>query len=158
MMAIKIATASILLILASANVGYAQEIHHFKGGEHSPLDAMVSVPPGYTTYYVSGVVPKAVTPGANGGPANYGDVAAQTRSVLDSTKARLATAGLTFSDVVKATIRMTANVDLAVVNKVWSTEFGTAAQPYKPARAVFHAIGFSEPGMDVEMEFVAAKK
>src|SRR5271170_6699822 len=51
-------------------------------GESSaaPIAAGVSVPAGYTTYYISGALPRPITPAANGQPADYGDMATQTRS------------------------------------------------------------------------------
>ena len=44
------------------------------------------------------------------------------------------------------------------MNKVWLTEFGTAAQPNKPARAAFHVQALAAPGAQLEIEFIAAKK
>ena len=37
------------------------------------------------------------------------------------------------------------------------TEFGTAAQPNKPARAAFFVHGLAAPGAQLEIEFIAAK-
>ena len=44
------------------------------------------------------------------------------------------------------------------MNKVWAEEFGTAAQPNKPARAAFRTSALVLPGAMLEIEFVAAKK
>ncbi len=47
-------------------------------------------------------LPKPVTPAANGQPANFGDTATQTRSVLDGLKATMDKMGVGFGDVVAA--------------------------------------------------------
>ena len=60
-----------------------------------------------------------------------GDVAAQTRRVLDNIGALLKAAGLTFGDVARTTIFLADLGDFAAVNSVYGTYF---AEPY-PARA-----------------------
>jgi enamine deaminase RidA (YjgF/YER057c/UK114 family) len=129
----------------------------------SPLATAVSVPPGYTTYYISGALPAVADPTApKGSTESYGDITTQTRSVLDSLKATLAKLGLTFADVVQAHVFMApdkdGNIDFAAMNKVWLTEFGIAAQPGKPARAAFKAAGLAGPGFLLEIEMTAAAK
>jgi enamine deaminase RidA (YjgF/YER057c/UK114 family) len=124
----------------------------------SPIAAGVSIPPGYTTFYISGALPKAVTPAANGQPADFGDMAAQTRSVLDGLKATMDKMGVGFGDVVAAHVFLDPKADFVAMNKVWGEEFGTAAQPNKPARAAFRTNALVLPGAMLEIEFVAAKK
>lgn len=124
----------------------------------SPIAAAVSVPAGYTTYYISGALPTAVTPAANGQPASYGDTATQTRSVLDNLKKVMDKMGIGFGDVVAAHVFLSETADFMAMNKVWATEFGTAAQPNKPARAAFRTYALVLPGADLEIEFIAAKK
>jgi enamine deaminase RidA (YjgF/YER057c/UK114 family) len=157
----KTATAT-LAIIAAAMLGTAaaaQPIERIYGANAaSPIASAVTVPPGYTTYYISGALPTAVTPAADGKPAIYGDTTQQTRSVLDSLKATLAKLGLSFGDVVKATVILDPAADFAAMNAVWGSEFGTPAQPNKPARAAFRANALVAPGAFVEIEFVAAKK
>ena len=60
-----------------------------------------------------------------------GDVAAQTRRVMDNLGALLKAAGLSFSDVVRTTIFLADMGDFAAVNEVYSTYFRAPA----PARA-----------------------
>ncbi len=60
-----------------------------------------------------------------------GDIAAQTRRVLDNLKAVLSAAGRSFGDVVKTTIYLADMNDFAAVNEVCGTYF---VEPY-PARA-----------------------
>ena len=144
------------LLCGAAN---AQGIDRVYGANAaSPIAAGVSVPPGYTTYYISGALPTPVTPAANGQPANFGDMATQTRSVLNSLKATMDKMGVGFGDVVAAHVFLSETADFTAMNKVWGEEFGTAAQPNKPARAAFRTSALVAPGALLEIEFIAAKK
>ena len=89
--------------MASANAAGIERIY----GENamSPIAAGVSVPAGYTTYYISGALPKAITPAADGKPADYGDMATQTRSVLDGLKATMTKMGVGFGEIGRASCR-----------------------------------------------------
>ena len=60
-----------------------------------------------------------------------GDIAAQTRRVLDNIGALLEAGGLTFRDVVRTTIFLADINDFSTVNTVYGTYF---SEPY-PARA-----------------------
>jgi enamine deaminase RidA (YjgF/YER057c/UK114 family) len=142
--------------MASASAQGIQRVY----GENpmSPIAAGVSVPPGYTTFYISGALPKVITPAANGQPADFGDTATQTRSVLDNLKAVMEKMGVGFGDVVAAHVFLDPKADFMAMNKVWGEEFGTAAQPNKPARAAFRTNALVLPGALLEIEFVAAKK
>src|SRR3954463_16824360 len=60
-----------------------------------------------------------------------GDVAVQTRCVMDNLRAVLAAGGLTFADVVRTTIYLIDLNDFTKVNEVYGSYF---AEPY-PARA-----------------------
>jgi enamine deaminase RidA (YjgF/YER057c/UK114 family) len=116
------------------------------------------VPPGYTTYYLSGALPTPVTPAANGQPAEYGDTATQTRSVLDNLKAVMDKMGIGYGDVVAAHVFLDPKADFMAMNKVWATEFGTATQSNKPARATVFVHALVAPGALLEIEFTAVKK
>ncbi len=140
-----------------AGAAQAQEAQHIQTG-NGPIASAVVVPPGYTTYYISGALPTPTTPAADGKPAVYGDTTAQTRSVLDNLKTQMTKLGLTFGDVAMAHVFMTPEVDFAAMNKVWLTEFGTATQPNKPARAAFKVVAMAAPGATLEIEFIAVKK
>jgi enamine deaminase RidA (YjgF/YER057c/UK114 family) len=143
----------------------AQEVERLPGNPASPLVPAVMVPPGYNTYYISGATAAVANAGApKGSFESYGDMATQTRSVLDNLKGTLTKLGLTFGDVVQAHVYMTPDpsqnggIDFAAMNKVWLTEFGTAAQPHKPARAAVKVASLAGPGLLVEIEFTAVKK
>lgn len=118
----------------------------------------VVVPPGYTTYYISGALPKPIKPAEPGKPADYGDITQQTRSVLDNLKATMAKMGVGFGDVVAAHVFLDPKADFMAMNKVWATEFGTKTQPNKPARAAMHVNALVAPGALLEIEFIAVKK
>jgi enamine deaminase RidA (YjgF/YER057c/UK114 family) len=137
----------------------AQPIDRIYGANAaSPIASAVTVPPGYTTYYISGALPTAVTPAADGKPATYGDMTQQTRSVLDNLKATMDKLGVGFGDVVAAHVFLDPSADFPAMNKVWATEFGTPTQPNKPARAAIRANALVAPGALLEIEFVAVKK
>lgn len=138
----------------------AQEISRLPGTNPNALIApAVIVPPGLTTYYISGTTPSPATPG---GP--LGDTPAQTASTLGKLKDTLAQLGLTFGDVVKATVFLVGDpakggeMDFAGMNAEWAKHFGTAQQPGKPARSTVKVAGLAAPGLLVEIELIAAKK
>src|SRR5476651_933250 len=136
-----LAAALLCGAVASASAAGIERIY----GENamSPIAAGVSVPPGYTTFYISGALPNMAT---------------QTRSVLDGLKATMDKMGVGFGDVVAAHVFLDPKADFVAMNKVWGEEFGTAAQPNKPARAAFRTNALVLPGAMLEIEFIAAKK
>ena len=143
----------------------AQEVERMIGNPASPIATEVTVPPGYTTYYISGALAAVANASApKGSYESYGDITVQTRSVLDSLKGTLGKLGLTFGDVVQAHVFMApdpsknGDIDFAGMNKVWLTEFGTPAQPIKPARAALKVAGLAGPGYLLEIEMTAVKK
>jgi 2-iminobutanoate/2-iminopropanoate deaminase len=79
-----------------------------------------------------------------------GDVAAQTRRVLDNLKAVLEGAGTALDRVVKATIYLTDMADFAVVNQTYAEYFPAA----KPARATVAVAGLPR-GSKVEIDMIA---
>jgi enamine deaminase RidA (YjgF/YER057c/UK114 family) len=125
----------------------------------------VHVPDGYSYYFLSGQSGAADPSAPAGSPRRYGDAAAQTRQALDNLKAILAKHGMTFADVVESHVFVAPDpsrngfVDFDGVNKVWATEFGTAAQPNKPARSAIAVLALrGGAGQQVEIEMTAAKK
>ncbi len=79
-----------------------------------------------------------------------GDVAAQTRQVLENLGAVLAAAGASFADVVKTTVWLVDMADFAVVNAIYGERF--AHDP--PARATVAAAGLPR-NVRVEIEAIA---
>src|SRR6202034_3444196 len=110
-------------------------------GNPFPISAAVTVRAGVDTVYVSGALPQAINKDApKGTPPVFGDMEAQTVSVLTSIQGTLAKLGLGMGDVVKMTVFMAA--DPANDNKLNfpgllggdSQYLGTKEQPNKPAR------------------------
>ena len=154
------AIATTVALCSLAGAASAQEISRIGGAPGGPFASIVGVPVGggMTMYFVSGQLPIPVTPPVPGQPVNWGDSTQQTQSVFVNLKKAMAAAGLTLGDVVKATLYMGPDLNFQDMNKVWLTEFGTAAQPNKPARAAFHVQALAAPGAQLEIEFIAAKK
>jgi enamine deaminase RidA (YjgF/YER057c/UK114 family) len=158
------ATAFSLCGLAST--ANAADVSRLGGANpRSPIAEAVTVPPGYTTYYISGTPASPVDPSLpRTDPKRMGDTPAQTDSSLANLKKTLAQLGLTFGDVVKATVFMAGDpakggdLDFAGMNQEWSKQFGTPEQPNKPARSTIKVAGLATPGGLVEIEMVAIKK
>src|SRR6202051_493822 len=134
-------------------------------GNPFPISAAVTVSAGVDTVYVSGALPSAINKDApKGTPPVYGDMEAQTVSVLTSIKGTLARLGLGMGDVVKMTVFMAA--DPANDNKLnfpalmagYTQFFGTAEQPNKPARSAVQVAALVAPGALVEIEVIAVKR
>ncbi|MCX6543872.1 MAG: RidA family protein [Acidobacteria bacterium] len=81
-----------------------------------------------------------------------GDIAVQTRTVMDSAKAILAEAGFDFSDVVSARVFLTDVANFAGMNETYRSAW--AKDP--PARATV-VTGLMSPDYLVEVTFVAVK-
>jgi enamine deaminase RidA (YjgF/YER057c/UK114 family) len=158
--------AGFLLAATLTGTAAAQEIMRTPGGStRSPINQAVAVPPGYTTYYISGTPASAVDPSKpRGAPGRMGDTVQQTDSSLDNLEKSLKELGLTFGDVVKATVFMAGDpakggdIDFAGMNQEWPKRFGTPQQPNKPARSTIKVAGLATPGGLVEIEMIAAKK
>jgi enamine deaminase RidA (YjgF/YER057c/UK114 family) len=134
-------------------------------GNPFPISAAVTVAAGVDTVYVSGALPTAINKDAPKGTAPvFGDMEAQTVSVLTSIQGTLAKLGLGMGDVVKMTVFMTA--DPAFDNKLnfpgmmagYTKFFGTKDQPNKPARSAVQVAALVVPGALLEIEVIAAKR
>jgi enamine deaminase RidA (YjgF/YER057c/UK114 family) len=130
----------------------------------SPIASAVTVPPGYTTYYISGTPAGPKNPSApEGSPDRWGDTTQQTADSLNKLEATLKQLGLTFGDVVKATVFIVADpnnggkINFPAMNAEWSKRFGTATQPNKPARSTVE-VKLATPGALIEIEMIAVKK
>jgi enamine deaminase RidA (YjgF/YER057c/UK114 family) len=157
--------ATAMLVLGAAGGAMAQDILHNQENTESPFASAVIVPPGYTTYYISGSGPTVTNANApKDSIESLGDTATQTRTTLEGLKVRMEKLGITFGDVVQARVYLAADpmnggkMNAAAMNDTWMKFFGTSAQPNKPARATIQAANLVKPGALVEIEFVAAKK
>ena len=102
---------------------------------------------GGRTLYSSGQI--ALDP-ASGALVGEGDVAAQTRRVLDNLQAVLEAAGMSFSDVVRAGIFLADMNDFGVVNEIYGKCFSDAP----PARATVEVARLPKDVL-VEIDVVA---
>jgi 2-iminobutanoate/2-iminopropanoate deaminase len=80
-----------------------------------------------------------------------GDIIAQTEQVLRNLDAVLASAGASWSDVVKTTVFLTDMRDFARMNEVYARAMGDA----RPARSTVQVSGLPR-GVLVEIELIAA--
>ncbi len=156
--------AGTVLALCTVSGAMAQAVIHNQEDANSPFAGSVIVPPGYTTYYISGSGPTVTNPGApKDSIESFGDTATQTRTTLEGLKAKMDKLGVTFGDVVQARVYLAADpmnggkMNPAAMNDTWKKFFGTAAQPNKPARATIEAANLVKKGALVEIEFVAVK-
>ena len=155
---------SALALCALAAPAGAQQVTRLQGNAASPIASAVTVPPGYTTYYISGTPAGPMNPNIpDGQPGRWGDTTQQTADSLGKLEATLKQLGLTFGDVVKATVFIVADptnggkINFPAMNAEWSKHFGTAAQPNKPARSTVE-VKLATPGALIEIEMVAVKK
>ena len=81
-----------------------------------------------------------------------GDIAVETRQVLNNIKHLLEGCGATLADVVRCGVFLAEAGDFAAMNTVYAEFFGEA----KPARATV-VTGFAVPGIHVEIEAIAYK-
>ena len=153
-----------LALCAFASPAGAQSVTRLPSTSATPIVPAVVVPPGYTTYYISGTPAGPMNPNIpDGQPGRWGDTTQQTSDSLNKLEAVLKQLGLTFGDVVKATVFLGADpanggkINFPAMNAEWSKRFGTASQPNKPARSTVQ-VGLATPGALVEIEMIAVKK
>ena len=85
------------------------------------------------------------------GTVREGDIAVQTRQVLQNMEAMLHAADLDFSHVVKTTIYLADMADFAVVNEIYGENFGDNP----PARATVQVAGLPK-GVQIEIDAIVA--
>ncbi len=128
------------------------------GGSKFPIASAVKVPAGAETLYVSGAT---ADPLNAGGKQSWGDTEEQARSALSKLKQVLSSQGYGFGDVVQAHVFLAGDpnkggkLDFAGLQKAWTEQFGTAAQPNLPARSAFQVAALANPNALVEIEVTA---
>jgi enamine deaminase RidA (YjgF/YER057c/UK114 family) len=152
----KIAKASLCAAAALlfATAGFAADrLINREQEPNAPWANYVAVPPGYTIYFMAGAA------------SEKGDTTEeQARTTLAEIKEKLGKQGLTFANVVQAQVFLAGDpakgghMDWDGMNKAWFEQFGTAAQPNKPARAAFQVAALAGPHALVEMQMTAVKK
>jgi 2-iminobutanoate/2-iminopropanoate deaminase len=83
-------------------------------------------------------------------PGEPGDIAHETRQVLQNLKRILAGCGATLADVVKTSVFLADGKDFAAMNEVYAEFFGDA----RPARSTV-VTAFAIPNIKVEIEAIA---
>lgn len=101
-----------------------------------------------STVYLSGQIP--IDPAT--GKLVEGDFAAKTRRVFDNLGAVLESAGLGFTNVVKATVYLVDLADFPAMNAVYGEFFGD----HKPARSTVQ-VAKLPLGAPIEIDFIAQK-
>jgi 2-iminobutanoate/2-iminopropanoate deaminase len=81
-----------------------------------------------------------------------GDIATETRQVLNNLKGILEGCGAAMADVVKCCVYLANGHDFAAMNEVYAEFFGND----KPARTTV-AVAFALPGIKVEIDAIAYK-
>jgi enamine deaminase RidA (YjgF/YER057c/UK114 family) len=162
----RFATLAAGLALAVGLTGAASAQDIVRGGDpKSAIASVVTVPAGYDTIYVSGMVPPMLDP--KGDPAltaTYGDTKTQTIGVLKRIEDALKSQGATMGDVVMMRVLLVGDpakggkMDFAGMMESYKSFFGTAEQPNKPSRITSQVAGLVAGGMLVEIEVQAAKK
>ena len=154
--------AGLALAAGLSGVARAQDI--VRGGNpQSPIASVVTVPAGYDTIYVSGMVPPVVDEKATG-VAKFGDTKTQTIGVIKRLQDALKTQGADLKDVVMMRVLLVGDpakegkMDFAGMMEGYKMFFGTAEQPNKPSRITSQVSGLVADGMLVEIEVQAAKK
>ena len=79
-----------------------------------------------------------------------GGIDAAAERILDNLEAVLASAGLTFSDVVKTTVFLTRTEDFPAMNAVYARRFGD----HRPARSTVTVAGLPK-GAPLEIDLIA---
>jgi enamine deaminase RidA (YjgF/YER057c/UK114 family) len=83
----------------------ADNVIHNQETANSPFASSVVVPPGYTTYYISGSGPLVADASAPAGSVQrLGNTATQTTSTLEGLRQKMALLGVTFGHVVQARV------------------------------------------------------
>ncbi len=153
--------AAMLAAGLAATPAFAQSAPKIErtGAPTGVIASTALIPPGSKILYLSGGTASPVDPAK---PDEYGDTAAQTKSILTKMKANLEAMGWSMGDIVKMNIFLvgtpeTGKMDAPGMNGVFRTFFGTAEQPNKPTRSTVQVAALGRPSTLVEIEAIAAK-
>ncbi len=130
-----------------------------------PISLGVEVPAGKSLVYLSGAVPLAPAPGADGKIASLpADTQSQAVLTLQRVEQTLKGLRLTLGDVVFLRAYLVGDpatggrLDFNGFNAAYKQFFGSAEQPALPARSVVQVAGLARPDFLVEIEVIAARK
>jgi enamine deaminase RidA (YjgF/YER057c/UK114 family) len=159
---VKLISASIICAALLTNVAAKAEVVRYPiPNSNFPIAQAVKVSGDAATYYVSGQVPSVINKDADpSSPQAYGDVKAQTVSVLNRIKGILESHGLGISDVVKMQVFLVHDARAPMDFKAFMegyTQFFGGSQPTLPTRSVVGVAALANPWFLVEIEVVAVK-
>ena len=126
----------------------SRDVLHPAGWVRSPNPYSYAIRAG-DTVFLSGLVPRN---GKDNSPV-HGDIATQTRTILDNASQLLETAGVSLDDVVTTRVYLTNAADFQEMNRAYRDYF--RAGP--PARATV-TCGLAGPDFQVEMTFTASRE
>ena len=162
-MSLKVLAAGAAVALLAASAHAQTKIEH-NGDAKAAIASSVFVPANYDTLYVSGMTPPVIDPNApKGTKASFGDTKTQATGVFQRLEDELKAHGFTFGDVVQMRVYMVGDpdmggkMDFAGMMAAYTTKFGTADQPNKPARVTSQVASLVGAGQLVEIEVQAAK-
>lgn len=120
------------------------------------------VPPGYETFYLSGLIADPIDPAKTQTWADYGDTKTQTLNILSKIKAILEANGYKMSDVVKVQAFLAADpslgkLDFSGMKEGFSRYFQTGDNPNSIARTTVQVANLVAPQFLVEIEVTAAR-
>lgn len=158
-----IISAGLTLLTSTAALG-AEPVTRAYPTPEAAIASVAVVPPGYSTIYVSGIVPDVTHPEAEKGSlAAFGTTEEQTESILTKIHTLLVAQGLDFKDVVSMHVylagdpRLSGKMDFAGMMAAYKRHFGTADQPNRPVRATVQVAALAAPGYLAEIEVIAVK-
>lgn len=149
------ALPALTLLLLAAPLPGCGAVH----GSHEAMAAPASVPSAAGPYavtrrvgawvFVAGQIPRDA---ASGQWRHGGDIAGQTRLVLDNLKAALAAEGVGLADVVKTTVLLRSAADMPAMNAVYQGYF--TQQPL-PVRTTIPGVDFGAAPILIEIDAIA---
>lgn len=158
-----IISAGLGLLTATAAMA-AEPVTRVYPMAEAPIASTAVVPPGYTTIYLSGIVPDVTHPEAEKGSlAAFGTTEEQTESILGKIHTLLVAQGVDFKDVVSMHVylagdpKLGGKMDFAGMMTAYKRHFGTADQPNRPVRATVQVAALAAPGYLAEIEVIAVK-
>ena len=157
-MTLKLALAAgAALALACATNGHAADVTRTYASPTAFIAQTVTLPAGYETVYLSGILPDM--PKA---PEPLGDAEAQATNVFTKIGVVLRSQGLSEADVASMTIYMWApngaRMDFDGMMRAYSRFYGSATQPNRPTRSTVQVMNLGAPGALMEIEVTAVRK
>jgi enamine deaminase RidA (YjgF/YER057c/UK114 family) len=137
--------AQVEIAMIAAAAGASREVLHPADWMKSPNPYSYAVRAG-DTVFLSGLVPRK---GKDNSPV-HGDIAVQTRTIIDNASQLLETAGVSLDDVVSTRVYLTRAADFQEMNRAYRDRFRGGP----PARATV-TCGLAGPDFQVEMTFTA---